>query len=141
MKNGGKIDLKLLALFSMLFLVMCLVFPKQAYAAPSIDYESHTDANNSFVNRNWTYVNISITEADVDSAAIEWNGTNVTIYGRNLLGLWHLNNNTEDSSQYANNGLASPSVNCSREVAGYFGSACSFNGLTSCINVSMMSAP
>ena len=95
-----------------------------------------TDVNNSFLSRNWTYVNVSITTLNtIDTAAIAWNGTNVTIYGKNLLGLWHFNNNTNDSSQYGNNGNASPGVNCSIQVPGYLGSACAFNG-SGYVNVS-----
>lgn len=98
--------------------------------SPDLDifFVEPTPANNSVRSIDSAYVNVSIASRyPVDTFKINWNGTNITTYGKQLLGLWHLNNDTNDSSQYANHGTAIR-VNCSSQIPGYLGSACYFNG-------------
>jgi len=93
-----------------------------------------TDDDNAVVTRNHTFINLSITNTTtIDAVGIEWNGTNITIWGDGLVGLWHFNNNTNDSSGNRNEGV-STGINCSTSIDGQFGTACDFNGSHS-INV------
>nr|MBI4156879.1 LamG domain-containing protein [Candidatus Woesearchaeota archaeon] len=47
---------------------------------------------------------------------------------KGLVGLWHLNNNTNDSSGLGNTGVPNGAINCGVTVNGYFGTACNFSG-------------
>ncbi|MBS3056482.1 MAG: LamG domain-containing protein, partial [Candidatus Aenigmarchaeota archaeon] len=60
---------------------------------------------------------------------------------RGLVGLWHLDNSTQDSSGLGNHGTSVGGTNCSTTVSGKFGTACSF-GTTDAdiINISMGSS-
>ncbi|ODS41851.1 MAG: hypothetical protein MSIBF_00355 [Candidatus Altiarchaeales archaeon IMC4] len=42
---------------------------------PSLNFTNQTPANNSYLTRNWTAVNISITELNLDTFKFYWNGT------------------------------------------------------------------
>src|SRR3989338_419866 len=46
-----------------------------------------------------------------------------------LVGLWHLDNSTQDSSSLGNHGTSVGGTNCAPTVAGKFGTACSFDGV------------
>ncbi len=70
---------------------------------PFINFTGPTDANNSFVNRNWAYANTTISDASNTTAFIDFN--------RSLVGWWRFNreageNDTfvRDWSSYGNNG-------------------------------------
>jgi len=63
-----------------------------------------TDSNNSFVNRNWTYINTTITDSSPNSTAL-------IDFNRSLVGWWRFNRESEkndtfvrDWSSYGNNG-------------------------------------
>ncbi|GAJ12048.1 unnamed protein product, partial [marine sediment metagenome] len=45
---------------------------------PEIYYNPNTDANNSFVNRDWIFINVTASDLTKDSVGLEWNGTNET---------------------------------------------------------------
>lgn len=46
---------------------------------PSVTFVSPTDANNSFLRRNYTFINVTITDTNLDSCVVEWNSTNYTM--------------------------------------------------------------
>jgi len=64
-----------------------------------INFTTPIDANNSFINsRNWTYINLSVINNNIgDTIIINWNGTNITVWDKNLVALWHLDNDTSDA--------------------------------------------
>ncbi|MBS3056617.1 MAG: hypothetical protein J4473_04245 [Candidatus Aenigmarchaeota archaeon] len=45
-----------------------------------------------------------------------------------LVGLWHMDNSTQDSSGLGNHGTGKNGVDCSINISGKYGSACSFGG-------------
>ncbi|MCK5624259.1 hypothetical protein KAI04_00265 [Candidatus Pacearchaeota archaeon] len=61
---------------------------------PEIYYNPNTDSNNSFVNKNWVFINITASDLTKDSVRLEWGGTNETfsnsdgdLYWENKTGL------------------------------------------------------
>ncbi|MCA9459634.1 MAG: hypothetical protein KC550_03735, partial [Nanoarchaeota archaeon] len=44
--------------------------------APRLSYTFPTDSNNSWVNRSWTYINISINDSSLNSTWLMWEGAN-----------------------------------------------------------------
>jgi len=94
---------------------------------PSIHFVFPTDDDNSVVNRDWTYVNVSVSDASNTTAFIDFNHT--------LVGWWRFNNETgenltlfKDWSSYGNDGT-SMGMNHPTLVSGKFGSALSFDGV------------
>ncbi|MBI3051823.1 hypothetical protein HYY74_05195 [Candidatus Woesearchaeota archaeon] len=103
----------------------------------SIAYTSPTDDDRVFVNRNYSYVNLSIANStSIDTISVSWNGTNVTIDDPSLVLALDFNNNTNDRSRYGNNGNDVNGANCLNTIRGRFGTACSYNGLTTYVNIS-----
>jgi len=101
----------------------------------NVTFSNPTDANNSIITRNYTYVNITIdTPNTINTVKLSWNNTNVTIYDPSLIFASNLNNNTDDWSQ-GNNGVIYGAVDCTPNVAGRFGTACAFNGTAGNITV------
>jgi hypothetical protein len=49
------------------------------YIAPKISFIPITDANNSYVNRSWTYINVSIYDLVLDTVTLEFDGVNETM--------------------------------------------------------------
>ncbi|MGC9058478.1 MAG: LamG-like jellyroll fold domain-containing protein, partial [Candidatus Nanoarchaeia archaeon] len=48
--------------------------------APLISYISPTDANNAYVSRLWTYINVTVSDSqNVSTCVLEWNGVNETM--------------------------------------------------------------
>src|SRR3989338_8570326 len=110
--------------------------------APTITFIAPKDTNNSYINRTYTVINVSINELSLDKLWLQWNGeynrtlrpepVNETWYNTSgLVGLWHLDNSTQDSSGLGHattsgnvSGLGK--ANCSTSVSGKFGTACSF---------------
>ncbi len=102
-----------------------------------IGFSPPTDPNASIINRNWTYINFSVNRTSgstLDTVILSWNGTNVTIDGPDLLGLFGLNNDTLDHSRYGHNGTMMEGANCSSGIPGRLGSACRFDGIDDYIN-------
>lgn len=116
----------------LVLIALAAVFYPVSYAeALTMDFVSPTDADSSTItDRNWTYINASITNASapIDTFKINWNGTNVTVYDDSLVLAMNFNNNTDDWSKYGNDGTNS-GADCSDSTEGRFGSACSFNGI------------
>jgi len=93
---------------------------------PNISFVSPTDDNNSFVNRSWTYINVSTNETN-STAFIDFN--------RSLVGWWRFNNEAgenstffKDYSSYQNNGTCSGTACPNFTSAGKFGGAYNYNG-------------
>jgi len=84
------------------------------------------------------FINLNIfNTTTIKKVTIDWNRqANVTIYGKDLLGLWNFDNNTNDSSQYRNIANKSSTVICRQDTPGYFDSSCNFTtNMQSHINV------
>lgn len=99
----------------------------------NLNYTFPTDNNSAdtsnITDRNWTYINVSVTNTSaVDTFIIEWNGTNITAWGNGLIGLWHFNNDTNDSSGNGNDGIRDGGIDCSTTTEGRFRSSCDFDG-------------
>jgi len=91
----------------------------------NISFTGQTDADNAVVTRNHTFINLSIVNhTTIDTVGIEWNGTNITVWGDGLVGLWHLNNDTLDYSGNENDGLAIDGIECTTGTDGQFGTGC-----------------
>ncbi|MBI3034671.1 LamG domain-containing protein, partial [Candidatus Woesearchaeota archaeon] len=87
-----------------------------------------TDSDNTTVGvlRNYTYINITYSDASpLDTAIVNWNGTNVTVDDPSLVLALDFNNNTNDRSRYGNNGR-NFGGNCSLDATGKFRTACRF---------------
>ncbi len=93
--------------------------------APQISFVSPTNPNIMMSDRNYTYVNVSVSNAS--SAFINWNNS--------LVGWWSFDNNTLDQSSYGNNGTQVNGVDCSKAIAGKISTACSFDGVDDWINI------
>ena len=101
--------------------------------APAIEFIPLTDTDNDYVNRNWSYVNVSVSDAlspNNLTSFIDWNNS--------LVGWWMFNeasgeNSTffRDWSSYGNNGSC---TNCPGSTSGKFGKALEFDGVNDCIN-------
>ena len=50
---------------------------------PQISYNSNTDADNSFVNRNWIFINVTASDLTKDSVRLDFNGVNETFDNSN----------------------------------------------------------
>ncbi|MBN2880443.1 hypothetical protein JXM83_00150, partial [Candidatus Woesearchaeota archaeon] len=46
---------------------------------PQINFTSPTEINNIVVNRNWTFVNVTVIELNLDTITLEWNNVNETL--------------------------------------------------------------
>ncbi|MBI2133753.1 hypothetical protein HYU11_03670 [Candidatus Woesearchaeota archaeon] len=107
------------------------------YTPPSPLFVSPTDPDNTTLGlrRNYTYINMTISEANLDTLILNWNGTNITINDPNLVLAMNFNNNTEVMSRYKYTIVNNSGANCSTLITGKFGTACSFNGQTSNIMI------
>src|SRR3989344_7219630 len=103
-----------------------------------VDFVDPTPADSAgFNDINSTYINVSVANTSaIDTALINWNGTNIIIDSPSLVGWWNFNNNTNDSSRYANHGTQRNGVNCSSSVEGKYNSSCKFDGINDVINTS-----
>ncbi|MFA5797797.1 MAG: LamG-like jellyroll fold domain-containing protein, partial [Candidatus Woesearchaeota archaeon] len=101
-------------------------------AVPTIAFVSPTDDNNSNINRVYSFVNTSVSDASSTTALLDWN--------RSLVGWWRFNNATDfkDYSSYGNNGTNSGSAYTN---AGKFGGGRSFDGASNYITVPPLNSP
>ncbi|VVB58145.1 Right handed beta helix region [Candidatus Anstonella stagnisolia] len=93
---------------------------------PAIAFVSPTDANASYVNRSFSYVNVSVSDTNNVSAFIDWN--------RSLVGWYRFNgaNDFNDYSTYSNIGINSGSA---YNDSGAFGSSRTFDGASNYVTV------
>jgi len=97
---------------------------------PSIFFTNPTELNNEYIGKNFTFVNVSVFDAESNvSAFINWN--------HSLVGYWSFNEGfgtkTEDKSEYGNNGSIKNGVSW---IYGRFGEALKFNGVDGYVDVS-----
>jgi hypothetical protein len=97
---------------------------------PFINFTAPTDSNGACLGRNWTYVNTTISDANLVSGAIDFDNS--------LVGWYRFNNETDfrDYSSYGNNGT---NYGTNYNSSGKFGGARQFNGLTNFVNSSISS--
>ncbi len=87
---------------------------------PNISFVSPTESDGAQSDRNYTYINASVADANPTSSFIDFN--------KSLALYLDLHNTTRDLSSYGNNGTGQNAVNCSATLPGRFGTACSFDG-------------
>jgi len=115
----------------------CLVYndvPLSAFASanytftvdttfPQINFTSPTEASGNYINKNYTYVNVSVSDANNVSSFINWNYS--------LVGYWNFNDGTaNDNSTYNNDGTISGATS----ATGKFGNALGFDGSNDYVN-------
>ncbi|MFA5132768.1 MAG: LamG domain-containing protein [Candidatus Paceibacterota bacterium] len=112
--------------------------------SPSLNFTYPTTDNGSFINVNYSQVNISITEQNLDSFKFNWNGTNYSIYDDSLVLALNFNNNSAigenstrfvDISKYENNGTCSGSTCPTYTSTGKFNGAYQFDGIEDYIDL------
>ncbi|RLI91232.1 MAG: hypothetical protein DRO95_04750, partial [Candidatus Altiarchaeales archaeon] len=103
-------------------------------ASPVLNFTSPTEPNGTTINRNWTEVNITIDESNLDTFKFNWNSTNYTFYDDSLVLALNFNNNSAigensthavDISKYGNDGT----IYGATWTDGKFGKALSFDGV------------
>jgi parallel beta-helix repeat protein len=93
--------------------------------APRIEFIPPTDDDSSYVNRDWSYVNVSVTDDSDTSSFIDWN--------RSLVGYWAMDwyNSTGifDNSSYNNFGTFNGGLGTGNITTGKYGYGLSFDGV------------
>ena len=114
---------------------------------PRFNFTGPTDTNNTITQRNFTYINFSVTEINPNTFIVNWNGTNVTAFDDSLVLHMHFNNDSSlgesdvvfaDVSRYNNTGTCSGSTCPVINKTNYkFGaSAITLDGLDDFVDVS-----
>ncbi len=107
---------------------------------PLIQFESPTYVNNSNISINYTVVNTTFTELNIESVIFDWNGTNYTMLDGSLVLYMNLDNNSAlgetsvlavDNTEYGNNGTIVDGV---WNASGNLGGAMDFNGASAYID-------
>jgi hypothetical protein len=142
----SRISIIIIVIFLMAFLV---------YALPLISISS-PEYKKTGTNKTFFEVNSTIIESNLGSLIYNWNGTNFTMYDdslvlmmnfdnsgelissdslwdENLVGAWHLNNNTYEDARGNYNGTAISGLNCTGDE-GKFSEGCLFNGVNEFID-------
>ena len=76
--------------------------------APNISYASPTPDNASLITVNWTEINVSITDPNLDTFIWNWNGTNYSLYDDSLVGMWNFNNVSATPYPFTTRGFSIP---------------------------------
>ncbi len=121
----------------------------------AVDFLSPTETNNTYLNRNYTFLNISSNDPNIDYLLTEWNGTNVTIDSPQLLLSMNFadayynvsSKNVTDASRYGNNGTYIGEVfnngtlnGAAWNSSGKYGTALSFDGVNDYVDLGSSSA-
>lgn len=123
-------------------ILIALIFSSLVFAIPLIDFVDPTPSNNAETLSTSFIVNVSIIEPNLNQIKYDWNGTNYTLFDRNLVFFAQLNNNSalnenntgfKDSSLNQQTGLC---FNCPTLVAGKYGNAYDFDGINDALNFS-----
>ncbi|MCK5451870.1 MAG: hypothetical protein KAI51_00360, partial [Candidatus Aenigmarchaeota archaeon] len=102
--------------------------------APDLNFISPTAEDNANINSDYTLLNVSIAEENLDDIIFSWDGTDHTAYNDSLVFFMNLDNNAlisetsvsaADNSNYENNGIIH---GASWTADGKYGSALEFNG-------------
>lgn len=105
--------------------------------APLIEFVAPTKTNNSVTSKNYTEINISITELDLKELIYNWNGTNYTMYNDSLVLMFNFDNvsalnendsNVFDVSGNGNNGTVYGNGAKFNLTGGRFGGGIVFDG-------------
>jgi hypothetical protein len=123
--------------FGFKLLVLCVSLILWAASSPAyasvLAFTSPTEANGSSVARNYVYANVSITATNLTDYLFNWNGTNQSVYDRNLSLSLGLDSNAaigESSSRVTD--VSRYAVNCSQMNAsasgGVYRGALRFSG-------------
>ena len=97
----------------LVFIMALAVYSLNVLAAPNLIFNPPTLVNQSITLNNWTEINVSIQEPNLDTFIFNWNGTNYNFYDSSLVLDLNFNNNSAigenstyavDSSRYGNNG-------------------------------------
>ncbi|VVB60545.1 Concanavalin A-like lectin/glucanases superfamily protein [uncultured archaeon] len=135
-----------------LAVLLIAVFGYLAFAYPSpVTFNSPTPANASYASRNWTELNLTISNMTALSTFIaNWNNTNYTIYDPSLVLDMNFNYNTQigesnttvvDNSMYGNNGtLTNMNTGINNDSSGWtssgkFGNGLNFDGVNDYVAV------
>ena len=95
----------------------------------------------NYTSNNSVFVNITMTEEELDTLIFNWDGTNYTFYNDSLVLMLNLDNNSRigendtlavDSSSYSNNASIFEAV----YSAGKYGYGLTFDGISSYLNIS-----
>lgn len=113
---------KILKTFIASFILLNILFVGSA-SAMSINFMYPTD-NTTSVMRDWSYVNVSVSDVSDTSAFIDW--------GRSLVGYWSFesvltNGTIYDNSTYSNNGIIRNHISNTTSM-GKYGKALEFDG-------------
>jgi hypothetical protein len=99
--------------------------------SPLISFVPPTDPNNSFVSRNWSYVNVSTSDVNEHSAFIDWNDS--------LVGWWSMDfynsSGVYDNSTWNNFGTFQGGLGTNNITAGKYGKGLEFNGLDQYLSI------
>jgi len=118
---------------SHIILIFSFIFFIGTVQATTLNFTPPTEPNGTAISRNWTEVNITIDESNLDTFKFNWNSTNYTFYDDSLVLALNFNNNSAigenstyvvDISQYGNNGT----IHGATYTDGKFGKALSFDG-------------
>ncbi|MBW2976444.1 hypothetical protein KY347_03285, partial [Candidatus Woesearchaeota archaeon] len=99
---------------------------------PAIKFASPTPEDNAYLNVNWTYINVSVSDENNVSAFIDWN--------RSLVGYWSFDSFKNityvyDNSTYGNNGTMYGGLATSNSsVNGRYGQGLVFDGVDDYVN-------
>jgi len=125
-------------------LIFSFIFLVGTVQATTLNFTPPTEPNGTAISRNWTEVNITIDESNLDTFKFNWNSTNYSFYDDSLVLALNFNNNSaigEDStyvvdiSKYGNNGTLEDANTSNADgdtppqyVSGKFGKALEFDG-------------
>ncbi|MCK5594039.1 MAG: hypothetical protein KAI18_02235, partial [Candidatus Aenigmarchaeota archaeon] len=106
---------------------------------PSIGFTAPTEDNDSYISEDYTYINTTVTDANLNSTAfIDWNNS--------LVGWWRFNNESgenntfvKDWSSYGNNGTCTGNT-CSNYTTGKFGEGMLFDGTNDSLKIESLSS-
>ncbi|MHA1286664.1 MAG: LamG-like jellyroll fold domain-containing protein, partial [Candidatus Thorarchaeota archaeon] len=97
------------------------------YTYPQINFTSPTPSNDTFINVNYTYINLSVSDAHINTVWLEWNGTNVTLSGDGLVANVKFDDDISDGfndSEDSYNGQ----ITGATSTTGLFGNASYYDG-------------
>jgi len=119
---------------SHILLIFSFIFFIGTVQATTLNFTPPTEPNGTAISRNWTEVNITIDESNLDAFKFNWNSTNYTFYDDSLVLALNFNNNSAigendtkavDISKYGNNGTIHGAVWTAK---GRFGPGMYFDG-------------
>lgn len=120
---------------TLLVLLVFLLSALPAFGLPGIEFVEPTAPGSTQTTNTSVEINVSITEANLGMFTWNWNDTNYSFYGDDLIMMFNFDNNTAigendttavDVSMYGNNGTFINEANYTTD--GVYGSAATFDG-------------